>query len=137
MKRVLLFVACALMFPGTVLADIYQSKDDDGNPVFSDQQHPDAKEVTLSEQNLAEPLVIDSKQEQKPAKESGLDVSSKAESSATAEDETKKPNFVVLPNRHNEELKADALRDSRNGVQDAEEREVDSESGERREVEVR
>ncbi|MEH6583517.1 MAG: DUF4124 domain-containing protein [Halioglobus sp.] len=52
------FLACltALTLSGTAWAQIYESKDAEGNPIFTDTPGAGAKEVDLSESNIADAL---------------------------------------------------------------------------------
>jgi hypothetical protein len=103
----------SMTMSGAALAEIYQSTDADGNPVFTDSadHSKEAKEIDLGRTNVADPL------------------KERAHSSAADSHPSKPPakqyeaTIVVVPNSYNENLDAKRAADRREQVLHADKRE--------------
>ena len=92
-------------------AEVYESKDAEGNPVFTDSAVPGAEAVNLPQTNIADRV------EEVPGEASA------SESTQTSARPDEQPgNVVVIPNTRNEEVERDFEADQPHEVLDAEER---------------
>ncbi len=92
-------------------AEIYESKDAEGNPVFTDSPAPGAEEVDLPQTNVADPV------EELPGEADALEG---AQTSANPHEQ--RSHIVVIPDSRNEEVERDFEADQPHEVLDAEER---------------
>jgi len=101
-----------LAWSGISLAEIYESKDAQGNPVFTDTPAAGAEKVVLPEENIADPV-----------KESPEKKAPEASGSRSTSTETAAPgNVVVVPNSRNEQLERASAADMPKEVLEAEKR---------------
>ena len=95
-----------------VNAEIYESKDAQGNTVFTDTPTPGAEKVDLPQGNIADAVKMPPQPEaaQAPA------------TPATATDNAGRSNVVEIPNSRNEQLEREMAADKPHEVLDAEKR---------------
>jgi hypothetical protein len=108
-------------------AEIYESKDAQGNPVFTDTPTAGAQEVKLQQENIADAVTVPPQ----PTPEPG------AEPPAINNQE-EHGNVIVIPDSRNEQLERELAEDRPHEVLDAEKRyevgdEITPEEAERRE----
>lgn len=72
-------------------ADIYQSKDAQGNTVFSDQPSQGAHEVKVRKTNSADPVAIPPPRAAEPTTEAGVDTPTEAPRETEQQDEHANP----------------------------------------------
>lgn len=92
-------------------AEIYEEKDADGNPIFTDSPASGAVEVDLPQSNVADAV-----------KPSATDTPTPGKAREGSETHNQKGNVVVVPNSRNEELERDINTDMPHEVLDAEKR---------------
>ena len=92
-------------------AEVYESKDAEGNPVFTDSPVEGAEEVDLPQTNISDHV------EEMPGEASA---SEDTQTSVRADEQP--DNVVVIPNTRNEEIERDFEADQPHEVLDAEER---------------
>ena len=114
MKYSITCLTCMLMVAWSAIsqAEIYQSKDAEGNPVFTDTPSDGAQKVDLPQENIAD--AVEGAPEAKSTAAPGGD--SATDASATP------GNVVVIPNSRNEQLERESAADRPNEVLEAEER---------------
>ena len=100
----------AVTLGGIAQAEIYESKDAEGNVVFTDSPAPGAEEVDLPQTNIADHV------EELPGEAIAPE---STQTSATSE---KQSHIVVIPDSHNEDVERDFEADQPHEVLDAEER---------------
>ena len=92
-------------------AEVYESKDAEGNAVFTDSPVPGAEEVDLPQTNIADRV------EELPG-----EVSASESTQISARPHEQQSDVVVIPNTRNEEVERDFEADQPHEVLDAEER---------------
>ena len=117
MKIRIATLAWACLLASSAQAEIYQSEDAQGNPVFSDTPSPEARQVTLPQENISDAVELPA---ETPA--------------APGADEHRGPTIVVIPDSHNEAVEEAAASGERHEVRDAEERHEVRDAEERHEV---
>lgn len=95
-----------------VRAEIYESKDAQGNSVFTDTPSAEAKKVELPQENIADAVEV-------PA---ATEVMEGRGNPATAKGAAEHGDVVVIPNNRNERLESELGADRPHEVLDAEER---------------
>jgi hypothetical protein len=121
MKYLVATGVLAMALTGSVHGEIYETRDDQGNPVFTDSPSPDAKEVELKKENIADPV--------KPLADEGAEPET-----SPAVDEDSHSQIVVIPNSHNQEVEDAFEEGQRREVLEAEPRREVLEAEPRREV---
>ena len=111
MKYSISCLTCMLIvaWSGISQAEIYQSKDAEGNPVFTDTPTEGAQKVDLPQENIAD--AVEGAPEAKSTDASGGD--SAADASATP------GNVVVITNSRNEQLERERAADRPHEVLEA------------------
>ncbi len=115
-------IVFALMCPAVLQADIYETTDDEGNPVFSDQPAAGAENVTPPPANVADPV----------APGPATDAADSADDATQGK--TEKPTVIFAPDAHNEEVESEFRSGERHEVREAEPRREVPEAEERHEV---
>ena len=92
-------------------AEIYESVDAEGNPIFTDTPTAGAQEVQLQQENIADAV----KAPPQPAPES-------AATPPPAKSQAEHGNVIVIPDSRNEELTRELAQDKPHEVLDAEKR---------------
>jgi len=98
----------ALALSSAVQAEIYQSKDAEGQPVFTDSPSPGATKVDLPEENIADSV--------QPRPQTTATRPAAPAPAATA----KESSVVVIPNSRNDRLEDELLERRRREVRDGE-----------------
>ena len=114
MKFSITTLACTLVvaFSATAQAEIYESKDAEGNPVFTDTPTAGAEKVDLPQENIAESVELTPEAEAAKA----------SVSSSSSREVTGQGTVVEIPNARNEELERALAEDRPHEVLDAEKR---------------
>jgi hypothetical protein len=103
-------IVLALTYPAALQADIYETTDDEGHPVFSDQPAAGAENVTPLPANVADPVA--------PVPATGAADSVGDATQGGAE----KPTVIFVPDAHNEEVESEFRSGERHEVREAEPR---------------
>lgn len=103
-SRTFLVMILAAALNAVARAEIYESKDAEGKPVFTDTPTADAIKVDLSQENIADAVKV-------PADTSAGEVPAQGATS-TEQHKTGHDNVVVVPNERNERLEG-ALESAR------------------------
>ena len=114
-------VLFALLCPGTLQAEIYETTDEEGNPVFSDQPAAGATDVTPAPTNVADPVAPGPEANATPA-------------DVATQDRADKPTVIYVPDAHNEEVESEFRSEERHEVREAEPRREVLEAEKRHEV---
>lgn len=113
MKFSITSLACvfALALCGAAQAEIYESVDAEGNPVFTDTPTANAEEVKLQQENIADSVKVPPQ----PTPE-------QAATPPPAKSQTEHGNVTVIHDSRNEELSRELTEDKPHEVLDAEKR---------------
>jgi len=116
MKLWITSLACiqAMALSTALRADIYQSKDSDGKPVFTDTPTAGAEKVVLPQENIADSVEVPPAAAVAEAPSTGLPAADK--------ETTEHGDVVVVPDSRNERLKSELAADRPHEVLEAEQR---------------
>jgi len=114
MKHLIAPLACTalLAMAGTAIGEIYQSKDAQGNPVFTDSPSAGAAKVDLPEENIADSVKTPAQRE----------TGAGAESPAGGATSDVQGTVVVIPDSRNKQLQKEIAADRPHEVLEAEKR---------------
>jgi len=114
MKFSITTLTCILVMALSAIAraEIYESKDADGNPVFTDTPTAGAEKVDLPQENIADSVEVPPEAEAAKA----------SVSPSTSKETTGHGNVIVIPNSRNERLERELAADRPHEVLEAEER---------------
>lgn len=114
-------VLFAVLCPAALQAEIYETTDEEGNPVFSDQPAAGAADVTPASTNVADPVAPGPAADAAPA-------------DVATQDKADKPTVNYVPDAHNEEVESEFRSGERHDVREAEPRREVLEAEQRHEV---
>ena len=102
----------AMALSGAVRAEVYESKDAEGNPVFTDSPKAGAEKVDLPQENIADAVKVPP----------GAEAAEAPDSHSPVNAVEGHGNVVVIPDSRNEQLEAELAADKPHEVLDAEQR---------------
>lgn len=114
MKFSITTLTCILVMALSAIAraEVFESKDADGNPVFTDTPAAGAEKVDVPQENIADSVEVSPEAEAAKA----------SVSPSTSKETTGQGNVVVIPNSRNERLERELAADRPHEVLEAEER---------------